>query len=88
MLGRDVLAAFPGVLVLAGASLAGLSRRPDRAVARSLAAQRAAFPLTAALALIVFFGGRIDGVLFGLDRLAAVAAPLTAGISSAGGADL
>ena len=83
MLGQDVLAALPGAIVLAGALLAGLSRRPARAVARSLNAQRAAFALTAALALVVFFGGRVDGVLFGLDRLAAVVAVLTAGISLA-----
>ena len=83
MLGQDVLAALPGVILLAGALLAGLSRRPARAVGRSLAAQRTACALTAALALIVFFGGRIDGVLFALDRLAAVVALLTAGISLA-----
>lgn len=82
MLGQDVLAALPGVLLLAGAVLAGLTRRSAaRAVARSLAAQRAAFLVTAVLALVVFAGGRIDGVLFGLDRLAAVVALLTAGIS-------
>jgi NADH:ubiquinone oxidoreductase subunit 5 (subunit L)/multisubunit Na+/H+ antiporter MnhA subunit len=83
MLGQDVLAALPGVIVLAGALFAAGSRRPDRAVARSLIAQRTAFLVTAALALIVLSGARIDGVLFGLDRLAAVVALLTAGISFA-----
>ena len=83
MLGQDVLAALPGVIVLVGALLAGLSRLAPRAVARSLNAQRAAFALAAALALIVFFGGGIDGVLFAIDRLAAVVVLLTAGISLA-----
>ncbi|MFP4126610.1 MAG: hypothetical protein ACLFU0_08195, partial [Alphaproteobacteria bacterium] len=83
MLGQDALAALPGVIVLLGAVLAGLGRRADRGVARSLGAQRAAFALAAALALIVFFGGRIDGVLFAIDRLAAVVVLLTAGISLA-----
>lgn len=83
MLGQDVLAALPGVIVLGGALLAGLTRRSGAAVARSLGAQRAALALAAALALIVFFGGRIDGVLFAIDRLAAVVVLLTAGISLA-----
>jgi len=83
MSGHDLLAAMPAALVLAGALLAAASRAPDRAVAGSLGAQRLAFAVTATLVCVVAFTGPLDGRLFGFDRLTAVVAVLTVGISLA-----
>lgn len=79
---QDLLAVLPAVAALVGALLAAASAE-FAAPRRSLRAQQVLVGVTLALAAYVLAGGTVEGGLFAVDRLAAVVALLTAGISLA-----